>query len=80
MADVRVRNLDDNIVAQLKDRARMHGNSLEGELRDVLTEVAMQPRREIAEQAAKLRTAMKAELGILNDSTPFIREERDSRG
>ena len=80
MADIRVRNLDDNIVAQLKDQARMHGRSLEGELRDVLIELATRPRREAADQAARLREAIKAEFGILTDSAPLIRDDRDHRG
>ena len=80
MADVRVRNLDDDVVAQLKDRARMHGNSLEGELRELLTEVALQPRREMAARAAELRAAIRAESGVLTDSAVIIREERDHRG
>jgi plasmid stability protein len=80
MADIRVRNLDENIVAQLKDRARMHGRSLEGELRDVLIELATGPRREAAEHAAQLREAIKAESGILTDSAPLIRDDRDHRG
>ena len=80
MADVRVRNLDDDVVAQLKDRAKMHGNSLEGELREVLTKVAMQPRQEMAVQTARLRASIRQESGMLTDSAPFIREERDRRG
>jgi plasmid stability protein len=80
MADVRVRNLDDTIVAQLKDQAKRHGRSLEGELREVLTELATRPRREIAAEATRLRESIKAESGILTDSTPLIRQERDLRG
>lgn len=80
MADIRVRNLDDHIVAQLKDQARLHGKSLEGELRDVLTELATRPRREFAAQAAQLRATIKSESGILTDSSRYIREERDHRG
>lgn len=80
MADIRVRNLDDKVVAQLKDRARMHGISLEGELREVLTDIAMQPRREIAAQIAQLREAVRSESGKLSDSATYIREERDNRG
>jgi len=79
MADVRVRNLDDDIVALLKDRARMNGRTLENELREALTELATRSTRELAEQAAELRAAIKAESGVLTDSAPFIREERDRR-
>ena len=80
MTDVRVRDLDDDVVAQLKDRARMHGRSLENELREVLTDLATRPKRELAERAAELRASIKAESGVLTDSAPFIREERDRRG
>jgi len=80
MTDVRVRDLDDDIVALLKDRARLNGRSLENELREALTELATQPKRELAERAARLRAEIKAESGVLADSAPFIREERDRRG
>ena len=79
MVDVRVRNLDDNIVALLKDRARMNGRTLENELREALTELATRSKRELAEQVAQLRAAIKAESGVLTESAPFIREERDRR-
>lgn len=80
MTDVRVRNLDEDVVAQLKDRARMNGRSLENEIREALTELAMRPKRELAERAARLRAEIKAESGVLTSSAPFIREERDRRG
>lgn len=79
MTDVRIRNLDDDIVALLKDRARMNGRTLENELREALTELATQSKRELAKRAAKLRAAIKAESGVLTESAPFIREERDRR-
>jgi antitoxin FitA len=80
MTDVRVRDLDDDIVALLKDRARINGRSLEQELREALTELATRPKRELAERAARLRAEIKAESGVLTDSATFIREERDRRG
>ncbi len=80
MTDVRVRNLDDDVIAQLKDQARMHGRSMENEIREALTELAARPKRKLAERAAQLRADIKAESGVLTDSAPFIREERDRRG
>ena len=80
MSDVRVRNLDDDVVAELKDLARMNGRSLENEIREALTELATRSRREIVERTAQLRASIKAESGVLTDSAPFIREERDRRG
>lgn len=38
MAQLIVRNLDDDVKERLKVRARRHGRSLEAEVRDVLTE------------------------------------------
>jgi plasmid stability protein len=77
MPDVRVRNLDDWVVSEFKDRAKRHGNSLDRELRALLTEEAGRPRREAAARCAKLREAIRAEVGTLSDSTRFIREARD---
>jgi len=37
MAQVIVRNLDPGVVERLKARARRHGRSLEGELREILS-------------------------------------------
>jgi plasmid stability protein len=80
MTDLRIRNLDDDVVAQLKDRARMNGRSLENELREALTELATRPQRELAARAAKLRASIRAESGVLTESAPYIRDERDRRG
>ena len=46
MAQVIVRNLDPEIVQTLKARAKRHGRSLEGELRELLTESAARDARE----------------------------------
>jgi plasmid stability protein len=40
MANVTVRNLDDVVVEALKERARANNRSLEGELRQTLTDAA----------------------------------------
>lgn len=78
MTSVRIRNLDERVVTELKDRAKRHGNTLENELRALLTEEAFRPRREAAERAAKLCESIRAKVGTLPDSTPLIREWRDS--
>ena len=80
MADIPVRNFDDEIVAQLKDRAKIHGRSLEGELREALRDLAMRPRQESVAEAARLRDAIRAKSGVLSDSARYIREDRDLRG
>ena len=80
MADVKIRNLDDWVLSSHRARAQAAGRSVEEELRHVLTEAALAARREWAEKARKLREEMRAKYGVLPDSTPGIREERDSWG
>lgn len=80
MGDVRVRNLDDEIVEELKARARRHGKSLESELRAVLTAEARRPRQELSKRLQSFRDELRQQYGELPDSTPFIRAERDEWG
>ncbi len=80
MGDVRVRNLDDNVVAEFKDRAKRNGRSLEAELRDVLTTEAYRLRRELGDRAQQFREELRTKYGEFPDSTPDICEERDRVG
>lgn len=79
MAQVVIRNIDDEVMKRLKERARRDGRSLEQTLRDVLT-VAARPDRE--ERLAELRR--------IRDMSPplppgaplaedLVREGRDER-
>jgi plasmid stability protein len=72
--------MDDWVIAELKAQAKAHGHSLEAELRDRLRELALGPRKAMAERAARLREAIAQEHGLLPDSAEAIREERDARG
>jgi plasmid stability protein len=80
MSELRVRNMDDWVIIELKAQARAHGHSLEAELRDRLRELALRPRRDMAARAARLRDAIAREHGLLPDSAEAIREDRDARG
>jgi antitoxin FitA len=80
MAEVRVRNLEDWVVAELRARAKRHRKSLEGELRDVLKEEVLRPKREAAAELKALRDELQDKYGLLSDSTVGIREDRDQRG
>jgi plasmid stability protein len=80
MGDIRVRNLDDKVVMEFKERARRHGRSLEAELRDFITSEAFRPRRELLDDLERFSETLQAKHGLLPDSTPHIREERDRRG
>lgn len=45
MAQVIVRNLEDDIKAALRERAREHGRSMEEEIRDILRRAVYTPRQ-----------------------------------
>lgn len=80
MANVTIRNLDDDVVDKLKARAKANNRSLEGEVRMLLTDIAegrsnVARLRDIAEQIAAMTPA-----GIeQTDSTELIRRDRDNR-
>lgn len=80
MAEVKIRNLDDWVLSFHRTRAKAAGRSVEEELRHVLTESASAARREWIARAERLHAEFKAKYGIMEDSTPGIREERDRRG
>jgi plasmid stability protein len=56
MAQLIVRNLDDELVARLKQRAAEHGRSAEAEHREILRQaLEEEPRRSFKELAAQVR-------------------------
>jgi plasmid stability protein len=80
MGELRVRNLDEQVVLEFRERARRHGRSLEAELRSFLSEEAFRPHRELADESERLCESIRARVGVLPDSTPYVREERDRLG
>ena len=76
MANLTIRNLDDEVVAKLKARAKAHHRSLEAELRALLSEAAARPSREEFLKAADRVAAMTPDVKK-TDSTKIIREFRD---
>ena len=79
MAQLVVRNLDEELVAKLKLRAAEHGRSTEAEHREILREVLNQePRRQLFRELAARVRAMTAG----RQHTPseiLLREGRDER-
>lgn len=77
MAQVIIRNLEDEVVASLKAKAELHGKSLEQELRDVLREAA---RPTVAEKLAMI-DAFRAMTppGPQTDSVELLRQSREER-
>lgn len=80
MTDVRVRNVDEWVVDSLRTRARSNGNSLEGELRELLRQEAMRPKQELAAELRGMLDEMREKYGTFSDSAAVIREMRDERG
>ena len=76
MANLTIRNLDDEVVAKLKARAKAHHRSLEAELRALLSEAAARPSREDFLKVADRIAAMTPDVKQ-TDSTKIIREFRD---
>ncbi len=73
MANLTIRNLDDEVVAKLK----AHHRSLEAELREILSEAAARPSREEFRRIAARLRAMTPDVPQ-TDSALLIREDRDS--
>lgn len=76
MANVTIRNLDDEVVARLKARAKANRRSLEAELREILTRSAGSMTREELIAFAK-RVAAETPDVPQTDSAELIREDRD---
>ena len=55
MANLTIRNIDDDVVFALKKRARRNHRSLEAELRDILTVISHKPQMKfLAERVASM--------------------------
>lgn len=80
MAEIKVRGLEDWIVAFFKERARLAGHSLEEQVRLVLHEAALQPRQAAVERSRQIRQKLLEAHGLFDDSTAHIRAERDRWG
>lgn len=75
MAQVLVRNVPDDVVTRLKQRAARKGRSLEAELRYVLEAAARLELGEFRRRAGEIRRQLEGRYH--SDSTALIREDRD---
>lgn len=74
MAQILIRDLDDETVKRLKDRARRHGRSLQGEAKLILTQAAGMSLSEARQLA--LQWHQKLAGRDFPDSTDLVREDR----
>jgi plasmid stability protein len=80
MVDILIRNVDDNTAKRLKSKAKAAGKSLNELAREVLHNAAKPTKEEAWAEADRLRAKIRARLDRdLPDSTPGIREDRDTR-
>ena len=75
VAQVVIRNIDDEAMRRLKSRAARKGVPLERELRTILTEAVRADRAGFTERAAAFRRKLAGRRH--SDSTALIRKDRD---
>lgn len=80
MTELRIRDVDDAVIQQLKDYAKRHGRTLGDEVRSILADAVNRPRREMAAHLSKLRVSIESTPAGGLDSTAYIRQDRDRRG
>ena len=76
MAQVLVRELSDQIVKRLKNRAKEHGRSLQAEVKIILEE-AVPDYEQARKRIHTLRNKLKRSGKTFSDSADLIREDRD---
>lgn len=80
MADVKIRNLDDQLYQAYRGMAEEAGISLEEQFRRVLTEYVQLEREAAVKRIEAGLKQMRAKYGVMEESWPGIREDRDERG
>jgi len=80
MADVKICELPESVIATFRVRAAAAGRSMEEELRLQLIEAASRSRQDMLAELDAFREMLQRKYGILSDSTEGIRQDRESRG
>jgi plasmid stability protein len=80
MAEVKIRKLPDWVVAHHRRNAERGGRSLEEELRQFLTQDALDKRDRLWNRLAETRAKIRKRHGVVSDSTDDIRDERERLG
>jgi plasmid stability protein len=77
MANILIRDLDDEVLARLKATAKTHGRSLQAEIHEVLQAASIRSLAETRRLSAQWLKRLKG--FSRSDSTRLIREDRDAR-
>jgi plasmid stability protein len=78
MANVLIRDIPDEVVKELKQRAKSHNRSLQQELREILVKTASQPYGDITKRAAEIKLKLTGKRRTFTDSAELLREDRSS--
>ena len=74
MPNVLVRDVDETVLAKLKDQAQRNGRSLQGEVLAILNSFASYDPLSDEETAAQIKTALRGR--VFSDSAALLREDR----
>jgi len=77
MANLLIRDIPDDVVAELKQRAKSHNRPLQRELKGILLETVRRPCGDISQRAAEIRLKLSGEHRLFTDSAALLREDRD---
>ncbi len=75
MPDVLVRNVDEGILAKLKDRARENGRSLQNELLQIFRALVERDALSDEERASQIKETLRGR--EFSDSAVLLREDRN---
>ncbi|MRS12547.1 MAG: Arc family DNA-binding protein [Actinobacteria bacterium] len=76
VTDFLIRDIDQHVLDQLRSRAEQHGRSLQAEIKQTLKKSVRLSKEESLELLERMRDRLPH---FDDDSTPLIREDRDSR-
>ncbi|AMV24066.1 hypothetical protein VT84_06695 [Gemmata sp. SH-PL17] len=79
MTEVRLRNVDADVLAVIRELARLNRRTMEQEIRAGLVEIANARKTHLLNRLARERAEQLARFGELSDSTAEIRAERETR-
>lgn len=77
MANLLIRNLDDDVLKQLKAAAKAHGRSLQAEIHEVLRNACARRLAETRRLSARWLERLRG--STQTDSARLIRQDRDTR-
>lgn len=80
MAEIKVRKLDDWVVAVHRQLAEQSGDSLEHYFRQLLTSAAIETQHRFADSAEQRLKTLQDKYGVFSDSGELLRDERWERG